>query len=80
MRLPRDVSGQNLIRALGRLGYEVTRRKGSHSRLTTLAGGQHHVTVPDHDPLKSGTLSSILGDVAEHFKISKEELMSRLFE
>ena len=35
MRLPRDLSGQELARALRRLGYEVTRQRGSHIRVTT---------------------------------------------
>ena len=35
MKLPRDVSGVDLAKRLGRLGYEVTRQTGSHLRLTT---------------------------------------------
>jgi hypothetical protein len=34
MRLPRDLSGEELIRKLRRLGYEQTRQTGSHVRLT----------------------------------------------
>jgi predicted RNA binding protein YcfA (HicA-like mRNA interferase family) len=48
VRLPRDVSGDDLAKALGELGYRVTRQTGSHFRLTTLEGGEHHVTVPRH--------------------------------
>jgi len=47
MRLPRDVSGADLGRALGRLGYVLVRQKGSHFRYTTSRGGTHHVTIPD---------------------------------
>jgi predicted RNA binding protein YcfA (HicA-like mRNA interferase family) len=43
VRLPRDVSGRALARALHRYGYEVTRDAGSHMRLTTQQGGEHHV-------------------------------------
>ena len=64
MKLPRDVSGVDLAKRLGRLGYEVTRQTGSHLRLTTRERGQHHVTIPNHDPLRVGTLAGILGDVA----------------
>lgn len=60
MRLPRDVSGQDLAQALATLGYRLTRQTGSHLRLTTKEAGQHHVTVPFHDPLRVGTLASIL--------------------
>ncbi|HEX8295871.1 MAG TPA: type II toxin-antitoxin system HicA family toxin [Chthoniobacteraceae bacterium] len=51
MKLPRDVSGATLTRALRKLGYEVTRQRGSHVRLTTVQDGEHHETVPVHDPI-----------------------------
>jgi hypothetical protein len=57
-------------------GYPAT---GSHIRLTTLQLGEHHITIPNHDPLKIGTLSSILSDVAVHFQLSKEEFIKELF-
>ena len=79
MKLPRDASGADLAKRLGRLGYEVTRQTGSHLRLTTSEGGRHHVTIPNHDPLKVGTLAGILGDVAAHFGISRIELIQRLW-
>jgi len=52
---------------------------GSHIRLTTQRLGEHHISIPNHDPLKIGTLSSILDMVAEHFKISRYELLQQLF-
>lgn len=79
MKLPRDVSGADLAKRLGRLGYELTRQTGSHLRLTTRERGRHHVTIPNHDSLKVGTLAGILGDVAAHFQISRDELTQRLF-
>lgn len=78
-RLPRDLSGDALAKALGRLGYAVTRQTGSHLRLTTAERGEHHVTVPRHDPMRLGTLSGVLGEVASHFEISRDELVERLF-
>lgn len=80
MNLPRDLSGADLVRALSRLGYQVTRRKGSHIRLTTNLNGEHHVTIPDHDPLRIGTLSGILRDVAAHHGLSRDELVALLFD
>lgn len=80
MKVPRDLSGAELAKALGKIGYGITRQTGSHMRLTTQSPTQHHVTVPAHDPLKLGTLSGILGDVASHLKISRDELMRRLFD
>lgn len=79
MKLPRDLSGQDLAKALVRLEYEVSRQTGSHIRLTTQRDGEHHVTIPAHDPIKIGTLNAILRDVAEHAGLSREELLEELF-
>ena len=38
MRLPRDISGDDLAKALGGYGYQITRQKESHLRLTTQRG------------------------------------------
>jgi predicted RNA binding protein YcfA (HicA-like mRNA interferase family) len=54
MRLPRDVTGRALAARLAALDYRVTRQSGSHIRLTTQAGGEHHITIPEHDPLRVG--------------------------
>jgi len=79
MKLPRNVSGADLTNALRRLGYQTTRQAGSHLRLSTTERGQHHVTIPNHEPLKVGTLSGILADVSAHFQLSREELIQKLF-
>lgn len=79
MKLPRDLDGRGLARALRSLGYGITRQNGSHMRLTTQQGGEHHITIPNHAPLRVGTLAGILADVAEHFGISRDELLDRLF-
>jgi predicted RNA binding protein YcfA (HicA-like mRNA interferase family) len=79
LRLPRDVSGDDLAKALADLGYRPTRQTGSHLRLTTVDHGEHHVTIPRHGALRVGTLAGILGDVATHFALTREELAERLF-
>ena len=79
MRLPRDVSGEELAKLLGRLGYKVTRQTGSHLRLTTQAAPEHHITIPSHKALRVGTLNDVLKDIAKHLKISKEEVIRRLW-
>jgi predicted RNA binding protein YcfA (HicA-like mRNA interferase family) len=79
MRLPRGLTGAELIRHLETLGYRVSRQSGSHVRLTCDSPIQHHVTIPNHDPLRIGTLSAILADVAAHHHVSREELLQRLF-
>lgn len=80
MKLPRDLGGDALARALRRFGYEVSRQTGSHLRLTTHEGGQHHVTIPRHKGLRVGTLAGILSDVAGHLGLTRDELARRLFE
>ena len=79
-RLPRDLSGRDLARALRRYGDEVTREIGSHLRLTTQQGGEHHVTIPDHASLRVGTLAAILADVAAHLNMERRALAAALFE
>lgn len=79
MKIPRDTSAKSLLKATEKLGYKITRQIGSHIRLTTMENGQHHITIPNHDPIKIGTLSSILSEIADHFQTSKEEIIKRLF-
>ena len=78
MKLPRSVNGTDLAKTLRILGYEVTRQKGSHIRITTTLNGTHHEVVPAHKPIKPGTLSSILKSIARHHEISLGELLEKL--
>ena len=78
MKLPRDVSGDALARGLARVGYRITRQTGSHIRLTLDGPPQHHLTVPAHAELKTGTLSAILTLAAERLQLSKEHLLAAL--
>ncbi len=65
MKLPRDLSGAELARLLRRYGYEEIRQSGSHIRVrSTAKGSEHHVTIPAHSPMKVGTLSGILLEIA----------------
>ncbi len=80
MRIPRDIDGKSLAYLLTRFGYQITRQTGSHIRLTSLfCGKEHHVTIPDHKPLRIGTLSAILGDVASYLNVDKDELVREIF-
>ena len=79
MKIPRDVNGADLVRALRVLGYRDPRQEGSHIRLTTSLNGTHHITVPNHRPLKIGTLmGGVLKPVAAHHKLTVEELLAKL--
>ncbi len=44
-----------------------------------MLNGQHHITIPNHDPLKIGTLVSILQDIANLLGKTKDEVLSELF-
>jgi len=78
MKLPRDVDGPELVRALAVLGYTVTRQTGSHIRVTTQQGGENHEVVPNHRPIKTGTLSRIVKRVAAHHGLTNEQLLKML--
>ncbi len=78
MKLPRDLSGADLVKALRALGYEVTRQKGSHVRVTTQRDGEHHETIPTHRSIKVGTLNDILKSIAGHHQMTVEELLASL--
>ena len=79
MSLPRNLDYETLIKKLSKLGYEISRQRGSHIRLTTEKNGKHSITIPAHVPLKIGTLNSVIIDIANHFKYSKNELIKILF-
>jgi predicted RNA binding protein YcfA (HicA-like mRNA interferase family) len=80
LKIPRDLSGEELVRALRRFGYQVTRQTGSHIRVTSrLRSSEHHVTIPAHKHMKVGTLAEILGDVAKYLDLTREELIEQLF-
>lgn len=46
-----------IIKALAKKGFRIASQKGSHIFLTD---GKHKLTVPRHDPIKKGTLLSII--------------------
>lgn len=79
MRLPRDLSGEDLADSLAAFGYAVTRQTGSHMRLTTQEHGEHHVTIPRHASLRVGTVAAVLADVGTHFGLSRQAVVERLY-
>ena len=78
MKLPRNVRGSSLLAALRRLGYEASRQRGSHVRITTQVKGEHHEVISLNNPIKVKTLSSIFKSVARHHEMSIEELLDEL--
>lgn len=78
MKIPRNISGAHLANALRKFGYAKQRQDGSHIRLTTQTHGEHHVTIPNHNPVKLGTLTAILKAVARHHQITVIDVLHRL--
>jgi predicted RNA binding protein YcfA (HicA-like mRNA interferase family) len=79
-KIPRNISGRELAKLLNSYNYNVVRESGSHIRLiSTYQQTEHKITIPDHQPIKIGTLNNILNDIAEYLKISKQELINELF-
>lgn len=74
MRLP-VVSGDDVIKALRKAGFEITRQKGSHVSLHKKAPeGIFLVVVPRKPEIKRGTLLSIL----KQARMSRKELLELL--
>jgi predicted RNA binding protein YcfA (HicA-like mRNA interferase family) len=78
MKLPRDISGDRLVRILTQLGYVVVRQKGSHVRLTHPGPPQAHIAVPLHRGIKVGTLHDILQMVAEQRGMNLQDVINLL--
>jgi predicted RNA binding protein YcfA (HicA-like mRNA interferase family) len=78
MKLPADVSATRLIHALEKLGYQFVRQNGSHIRLRHPGPPQHSISVPNHNPLKKGTLHGILSDISRARSIEIEGLILHL--
>lgn len=73
-KLPRGMSGKEIVKALGRAGFYTKRRKGSHIILRR-DNPFAQVVVPDHKSIDTGTLASILDgadlSVEEFIKLTK---------
>ncbi|SUS07009.1 YcfA family protein [Candidatus Defluviicoccus seviourii] len=54
------LSGRQLVKALGRLGYAVDRQRGSHIILRQGRAPFRRLVVPDHAEIAKGTLRAVL--------------------
>jgi predicted RNA binding protein YcfA (HicA-like mRNA interferase family) len=78
VKLPRGLSGADLIAALKRMGYKQTRQTGSHVRMTIFVPRQGHLTVPLARPIAAGTLAALIKDAAMHLETSVDEILSKI--
>jgi hypothetical protein len=61
-------------------GLQITRQSAGHIRLTARQQGGQHITVPQHQPWKGGTVDAMLSAVAGHFSLDRKELIKFLFD
>ncbi len=57
-RLP-SVSGEQMVGVFTKLGFSVSRQRGSH---IVLSRGEDILVVPNHDPVAKGTARGLIRD------------------
>jgi predicted RNA binding protein YcfA (HicA-like mRNA interferase family) len=72
-KIPTDLSGRDVVRALEKVGFVIKRQRGSHIILRRDSPSAR-VVVPDHKTLRVGTLRSILHNAG----ITVEQLLKLL--
>jgi len=72
-KLPRGLSGKEVVKALKKVGFYFKRQKGSHIILRRDAPFAQ-VVVPDHKSIDTGTLDRIL----EAADVSPDDLLKLL--
>ncbi len=79
MKLPRDLSGTQLIQLLCKdFDYRRVNQEGIHVILETSDPRQHRISIPDHAPLRIGTLNAILRAIARAKGLEKEDILRHL--
>jgi predicted RNA binding protein YcfA (HicA-like mRNA interferase family) len=77
MKLPRDLSETELIKPLCKYhGYRRVNQEGSHVILETDSPRHHRLAVPDHNPLRVGTLNAVLHAVAQVKGLEKDDILN----
>jgi predicted RNA binding protein YcfA (HicA-like mRNA interferase family) len=79
MKIPRDLSGTQLVKVLCRdWGYHVVHQEGSHIVLQTDTPSHQRLSVPNHNPLRVGTLNGIVRAVSVHKGVERQQLLDTL--
>ncbi len=79
MKIPRDLSGEDLVKHLCRKWeYRVVHQEGSHVVLETETPSHQRIAVPAHKNLRIGTLNVILRSVARHKGVERQDLLDSL--
>jgi len=79
MKTPRNLKGSDLVEILCKsYDYQIIYQQGSHIILETESPFHQRISIPNHTPLRVGTLNSILRAVAHHKQITKNEILKDL--
>jgi predicted RNA binding protein YcfA (HicA-like mRNA interferase family) len=79
VKLPRDLYGRDLAHVLcTRWAYAKVNQVGSHIILQTETPQHHRVSLPDHKPLRIGTLNAIPREVALAKGVAREDILASL--
>ena len=79
MKLPRDLGAAELIKILCKdYGYRRINQEGSHVILEANTPRQHRISIPNHSPLRIGTLNAVLRAVSNVRGVEKEDILRRL--
>lgn len=79
MKVPRDLSGAQLIRVLSRdWAYRQLHQEVSHMILETATPSHQRLSVPNHNPLRVGTLNAIVRTVAAHKGVDRQAVLDSL--
>jgi predicted RNA binding protein YcfA (HicA-like mRNA interferase family) len=79
VKLPRELHGRDLAHVLcARWAYRQVNQAGSHIILQTETPQHHRLSVPDHKPLRIGTLNAILRQVAAAKGVTREDILATL--
>jgi predicted RNA binding protein YcfA (HicA-like mRNA interferase family) len=79
MKIPRDLSGAQLVKVLCRdWNYRVVHQEGSHIILQTDTPAHQRLSVPNHNLIRIGTLNSIVRAVSLHKGVERQKLLGAL--
>ena len=78
-KIPVNIKGSDLIKKLKKVyGYEKVHQVGSHIKLKI--DGKQPITIPDHNPVRKGTLESIIAQLATYQNKSYDTVQAELGE
>ncbi len=79
MKTPRNLNGADFAAALTRhWDYVYIHQSGSHIIIETEKPSHQRLSVPNHKPLKSGTLNALVRLAAAHKRVTKQDIINSL--